>query len=588
ARYLRGASRATSILYMPGYFSPSDIYRNIFGVQFTHMLSPKTFYEISLQKNINRYKTYQMDDRDTSRVYQPIPGYFVDEAPYGYYGYGVNGIDGLSMGGWMNLGRDRSVNSTTSFRFDLTSQVNARNQVKVGLHVSYNDYRINSSTYSPSMSTWTREMKYNVFPYRIGLYVQDKVEFQGFIGNLGVRLDYSDPNGTYLVMSNYDQNLGAGYGKTIESAVTKQTADAELYVSPRLGVSHPITANSKLYFNYGHFRSEPYSSYRFRLQRESNGLVTYLGNPNMTMEKTVAYELGYSQNLLNLMLLNVAAYYKDVSDQPGWIYYENINGTVKYYKAENNNYADIRGFEVTLSKTVGDWITGFVNYTYDVSTSGYFGLQRYFQDINKQRDYLRLNPYQSKPHPIPYARLNLDLHTPESFGPTLYGVHPAGAWNINILADWRAGSYETYNPNSIPGVVDNIRWKDWYNLDLRISKLVRIDRVQVQVYLDISNVLNTKHLSSAGFSDTYDYTYYLESLCFDWEEGDQHGNDRVGDLRPDHVAYNPLEANPDNDPQISARNKERKKSKSYIDNPNIEAFRFLNPRDVIFGIKVNF
>jgi len=588
AGLIRSASRATSILYMPGYYSPSDIFRNVFGFQFTHMLTPKTFYEVSLQNNINRYKTWQMDTRDTTRVNQPITGYLVDEAPYGYWGYGADGIDGLSMGGWMNLGRDRSINKTTTFRADLTSQINPRNQIKTGLSIAYNDYHINSGTYSPSMSTWTRTMKYNVYPYRVGFYTQDKLEFEGFVANLGLRLDYSNPNGTYLSVSSYDKNLGAGYGNSIETTVEKKTAQSELYLSPRLGVSHPITVNSKLYFNYGHFRSEPLSSYRFRLQRESNGLVTFVGDPNMKMELTIAYELGYSQNLFNLMLLNLAAYYKDVSNQPGTVYFENINGTVKYSKAANNNYADIRGFEATLSKTAGDWITGFVNYTYDVSTSGYFGLLSYYQDPNKQRDYLRQNPYQSKPHPQPFARLNLDLHTPTQFGGRYFGIQPLADWSLNLLASWRAGAFETYNPNNIPGVVDNVRWKNYYNVDLRFSKMLQIDRFQVQLYLDMTNVLNTKYLSYAGFSDSYDYSYYLESLCFDWETGDQKGHDKIGDLRPDNVAYKPLLANPENDPAIAAENKKRKQEKSYIDNPNNEALRFLYPRDVLFGIRVNF
>jgi hypothetical protein len=110
----------------------------------------------------------------------------------------------------------------------------------------------------------------------------------------------------------------------------------------------------------------------------------------------------------------------------------------------------------------------------------------------------------------------------------------------------------------------------------------------VQFYLDISNALNTKYLNFAGFADNYDWLDYLESLNFSWEEGVWKGDDRIGDYRPDDVAYDPLEANPNNDPAIKARNDKRKKDRSYIDMPNIRAFTFLNPRDVMFGIKVNF
>ncbi|HNY91614.1 MAG TPA: TonB-dependent receptor [bacterium] len=577
-----------AILYVPGYYSPSAIYRQVHGLKLTHMLSPKTFYEVSLEYQNNRNNTYEMTLRDTSKVYEIVNGYYVDEMPYGYWGYGTNSINGDRMGGWMNLGRDKSVNSTTSFNANLTSQVTSRHQIKTGAQVVYNDYDVNSGTVSPSNNFWNRSMTYNVFPFRVGAFLQDKIEYEGFVANIGVRMDHTNPNTKYMDVEAYDVNLGAGYGQEITSTVEKVATTARTYWSPRLGISHPITNNSKLYFNYGHFRSEPYSSYRFRLQQESNGLVTYLGNPNMEMEKTVSYELGYSQSLFNTMLLNVAAHYKDVSNQAGWVYYHNFKGTVDYYKASNNNYADIRGFEVTLNKQSGDWITGFVNYTYEVSTTGYFGLIRNYENPNQQRAYLRENLYQERPHPRPYARANVDLHTPKGFGPAVAGFRPLESINVSLLGDWRAGGYVTYNPNNIPGVADNVRWKDWFNLDLRLSKALRIAGVESQFYLDFSNVLNIKYLYYASFADNYDYIDYLESLNLDWEKGDEKGSDKIGELRPEDVKYDPLERNPYNDPEITKRNDKRKESKSYIDNPNIDSLWWLHPRDITFGIRINF
>ncbi|RMF62187.1 MAG: TonB-dependent receptor, partial [Calditrichaeota bacterium] len=209
---LLNSSSGNSILYMPGYFSPSSIFRTVMGLKITHVMSPKSYLEFSLQHNVNRYKTYQMALRDTTRRFEIIPGFYVDEAPFGYWGYSVSGIDGMSMGGWMNLGRDRSVNKTTSLRIDWTGQVDAHNQLKAGVQVTYNDYRIRSSTFSPSMPTWTRSMEYDVFPFRVGAYLQDKLEFQGFIANIGLRLDYNDPNAEYFALDPYSQYFKAGYG----------------------------------------------------------------------------------------------------------------------------------------------------------------------------------------------------------------------------------------------------------------------------------------------------------------------------------------------------------------------------------------
>jgi len=583
------ASTGAALLYMPDYISPSDIFRYMAGLQVVHVLSPKTFIEFFAQTNSSRYHTFQSTLRDTSRIYEPVAGYRVDEAPFGYWGYGSTGIDGrTSLGGWMNLDRDQSVNSTTRVRLDATSQVDLRNQVKVGIDYVYNDYNIKTSFVNPSMTTWNLKSFYRVFPYRLGVYLQDKLEFNGFIANLGIRFDHSNSNADYFQLSEYDKSYKAGYGNTIEVTAPKIKSSAFSYWSPRLGISHPISDNSKLYFNYGHFRSEAASMYRFQLQREYNGLVTYVGNPNMTLEKTVAYELGYSQNLMNTFLLNLAAYYKDITNQPGWVRYYNVNNTVQYAKAENNNYQDIRGFEVTLTKRSGAWWSGFINYTYDVRTSGYFGLLYYYQDPTKQKNYLSDNPYQDRTHPRPYFRANIDLHTPARLGPVVAGVRPLADWNLNVLTEWRAGAFDTFNPNNVAGLVDNVQWRDTYNLNLRFSKLINVAKVDVQLYMDLINVFNFKFLSSAGFSDLYDRTAYLESLRFSWENGLQKGDDRVGDFRPDGVAYEPLQENPSNDPEIAKANERRIADKAYIDMPNLTAVTFLNPRNFILGIKVNF
>ena len=584
------AARA-ELLYMPGWYSPAAVYRTMLGAQFNHILSSKTYYEINIQHSINRYDTREMALRDTSKVIEVLPGYYVDEAPYGFWGYSVGSIgDNIILGGWMNLGRDKSIISTTQMRFDYVSQLNRRNQFKSGLQMVFNDYDINSSTVNPGMTTWNRDQIYRVKPYRIGGYVQDKLEFQGFVANLGLRLDYTNANTVFYSLNEYDNMYKVGNGALIEEEAPTEDAKPRWAVSPRLGISHPITEDSKLYFNYGHFYTEPSSTYRFRIQREYNGSVTSIGNPNLNQEKTVAYEVGYSHNLFNQYLINIAGYYKDITDQIGWITYQNINSSVNYSKSDNNNYEDIRGFEITLDKRAGNWFTGFVNYSYMVSTSGYFGLQRYYEDPNLQREYMMQNPALDRPHPRPYFRANFDLHSPADFGPAIGGLYPIGGWNLNILGTWQAGSFTTYNPDYIlgPGVINNVQWKDTYAIDLRLIKTIRVAGTQIQLYADVSNLLNTKFLSYAGFADSRDWDNYVKSLNFDWEKGVEHGNDRIGEYRGWDVAYDPLESNPNNDPEIAARNDERKENKSYIDMPNFQTFTFLNPREIKFGVKISF
>lgn len=581
------SNRGISIPYMPGYYSPGIIYHYIGNVKLLHTLSSRSFYEVRLQYKLSQHNVYKTKDRNTSPVYEIVPGYFVDEAPYGYMGDMLTGIGGMHLGGWMNLGRDSTENATYTFRVDYTKKLNIKNDLKTGIELVYNDYNVRSATVSPALGSWNRTMIYRVYPFRIGAYVQDKLEYEDFIANLGLRLDYSSGNTKKYTLDPFDPFFSPELGAKLEEEAPFEDSKSTLDLSPRLGISHPITENSKLYFNYGHFRSEPFSSYRFRIQRDEGKKITYLGDPNLSKEKTVAYELGYEQGLFNTMLLKVAAYYKNVTKQPGWILYRGLKN-VLYYKAENNNYADIRGFELTLSKHFGHWITGFFNYTYDVRTSGYFGLLQYNEDPQRQQEYLKNNPVMTRTHPQPYARLNLDFHTPSDFGPQWAGFLPMADWSFNLLADWVTGRYETFNPQNLPGIVDDVQWRDWHNVNLRIGKQLRYKRYEIQLYMDIINLFNTKYMSEAGFADAFDRRDYLESLRFPWETGEQKGTDRVGDYRPVGVEYDPLEPNPGNDPAIKARNDERIKNKSYIDMPNITSLTFLNPRSLSFGLRFSF
>jgi len=612
------------LVFVPAWFSPADIYRNRIGVKINHILSPQIYYEFQVQHNIDRYNTFQLTVRDTAQNRDIIPGegeYYVDEAPFGYWGYGISSLgDEIVIGGWMNLGRDKSTINTTSIRFDYTNQLDDRNQFKTGFNIVMNQFDINSFTSSPSKDTWNREQTYKALPFRAGLYLQDKLEFEGLIANLGLRLDYTDANSSYYMLDIYDDLYKASQGDNIEEEAPASEAKAVWALSPRLGISHPITGNSKLFFNYGHYRTEPSSTYRFRIQRESNGLVTSIGNTNLEPEKTVAYTIGYSHNILNAFLLNIAGYYKNVTKEIGWIDYQNINNTVKYSRPDNNRYQDIRGFEITLDKHTGEWITGFINYTYMVNTYGYFGLLKLYEDPNRQREYLQQNPYQERPKPRPYLRANIDLHTPLEFGPSFIHLYPLGGWNMNFLISWEAGLYATYNPNFVlgSGVLNNVQWKDKTNVDLRLTKTIHAEKFQMKFFVDMQNVFNFKYMYDSGFSDAQDYESYMESLHLSWEKGVQHGEDRVGEYRNPGVNFIPMQQ-VESVNQVSAPNertlyydtgddtyyqycddtdwfirdknwvqKEVIDKKAYIDMPNILSLAFLHPRYIRFGVRISF
>lgn len=575
-------STAGASLFVPGSFNPTTIFRSNIGLKLTHQLNTHSFYEVNLQRMYNKYYTDRIAYRDTTKDFEVVPGYFVDEFPYGYVPEGAPTIAGVRTD-WMGFAKDRSENSTITLKMDYTNQINQYNYIKAGIKITYSQFNINTWLDHPK-STNKYYYEWYQDPIRIGFYVQDQVEYDTWIFNGGFRLDLSDSRADWYELDLYDNLLKDNQGFNLESQATRKPSKLITYLSPRMGISHPITINSKIYFNYGHFSSVPPSEYRFLIDRRGTGAVRSLGNPDIIFAKTVAYELGYEHSLFDQYLVKIASYYKDVSDQPDWSKYVSTDGSVSYSVATSNSYQDVRGIEFTLYKKYGTWITGFINYTYHVSTSGYFGVKTYFQNSSDQREYLRENPYLTRPHPAPFARANVDIHTPVDFSP--FGINSPyfGNWNFSFVANWQQGSY--FTNRDFTDIVDAFQWKDYYNVDLKVNKAIRWNKVQISFFVDIANVFDIKLMSLAGFSAGNDYRDYLSSLRLWWEEGAEKGNDKVRDVRDPGVEYQPY--NPVDWKNPTPEEQKILDTKAYIDMPNITSLTYLNPRYITFGIKINF
>lgn len=630
--YLATRTGRRDVLYTWHYLEPQDVTRSLLGATFTHTLNAKTFYEVQLQRTGSAYYVNHGEPRDTSMV-KMIGNMRVDEAPWGWVFPPTEDEGQLDLGGHWGEARDSSETAVWSGRFDITSQVNRYAQVKAGLEYIYSNY----DTQHGEVGFW-RSIAYPTYswerqPTQGAAYAQSKLEFKGMVANLGLRLDYFHAGGEWFDYGQYSRAFSASYGfdeEEIAELEDIQTVQIERQVSlsPRLGVSFPITENSKLYFNYGHFRQMLDPNDIFVIRTITSGAVDWIGNPNHPMPRTVAYELGYEQNLFNQFLLRLTGYYKALDRQPRLVGFTSVDDVVDYSLSLPNNYADIRGFEVSLQKNRGKWFRGFANFTYMASKRGNFGLAEYYESSARQRLYLRSRDdhYQSKPIPEPYARVNLEFIAPEEFGPKVAGINPLGGWHLNLLGNWRAGEVFTWSGGApVAGLRSNIRWKDYYMFDLRLSKNFDTSVGRAMFFADVENVFNIKHLHQfAGFQGDRDFEKYMYSLHLPeatFEDVDTppyefiRGNDRPGAVRKPGAAFVPIEIGalpetgrtrplyyvPDesryyrwNDEAGAFEQADRDfvdqvmEDKAYIDMPNQEYFSFFNPRNIIFGLRLSF
>jgi hypothetical protein len=577
-------------IFAPDYWAPSTIDYMSFGGKFTNVINPTTLYEVTLSSFTSEYSTNPGRVRDTSRIYN-IAGVMLDEAPFGFADFPSTGINGLRMGVGFSNSRDSSVVSVYSAKVDFQSQIDNINNVKAGIELNYTDNIVNYGSVDKFLPSGRSRSTWSNFPIRGALYLQDKLEFEGMVANVGVRFDYSDPQGEWYEYDPYNKAFASENSLGLDTLLKKVTVDKQLDISPRVGISFPISINSKLYFNYGHFRQMPTPENLFLLRRFSdNNAVTRIANPNNPLPKTVAYELGYEQNLFDEFLIRVAGYYKDVSLQSRLVTYISRDNKVSYSRTEPNNYQDVRGFELTLTKNRGEWIQGFINYTYDVRSAGNFGFGTYYQSASLQRNYeaTTSSVYQEKPIPRPFANANIDLFTPSDFGPQAGSISLLGDWRASFVASWTSGYFFSWaGGGSVPGIENNVQWNDYWNIDLRVSKTFKFMGVNLQVFADINNLFDYKYMTTYGFVDNNDYLAYMKSLHLPAEQFDQRfgytnigGSDIPGDYRTG--PYIPWDDN-----ASQSQKDEWTKNKSYIDMPNQEFFAFLNPRDIYWGLKLS-
>ena len=140
------------------------------------------------------------------------------------------------------------------------------------------------------------------------MYLQDKLELGEIVINAGLRLDYFQPNEQYPVeLRTEASNLG--------SEENLEDASAKINLSPRFGISFPISASGAFHVAYGHFYQMPSFQYMYNqplyslTKLQLNG--RRLGNADLEPEKTIQYEIGLQQEVIPTLVVDITAFYKD-------------------------------------------------------------------------------------------------------------------------------------------------------------------------------------------------------------------------------------------------------------------------------------
>lgn len=532
-------------LWHDAALNPVEIGHFRSGLQYSHALSQRTFYEISTEFTAYQTRQEPRGLRDTTGIKQ-IGGRWYNEAPFGYVSSDIGRISEtydilnqfmMSGGG---RGRDNSSYWTWSTSFSMTSQINRHNQVKFGLDFEYASYmerrevnnEASTHNFEERPQYWTY---FDATPLNISGFVQNKLEYGDMIANIGVRFDYMgygtraynlDPTFIFNELP-YTLNNYRGEGEMSFKHLQTGNNVHKMYISPRIGVSHPITTVSKVFFNYGHFYQPPVLDQLYAVRPLTRGAI--VPNLEANWPRTISYETGFEVGLRENYLVSFTGYYKDVQNQ---LSLQNIvswdqDNDIRTF--QNNSYADIRGIEMRVQKVRGRWFQGWASLEYSTRSTGFTGFRYVFEDPLLARDQ-RETINQQRQEPRPSISANLTFMTPRDFGPRTGQNHFLGGWRLVINQSWSDGGKYLTNPDARVGQRRYVDAIDWWNTDLQLTKTFIVGGHSVGFYAQVTNFTNYR-----GFPNPQNMIRYRESLRFPWYQGERKGNDKWGDWNKDHI-----------------------------------------------------
>ena len=219
-------------------------------------------------------------------------------------------------------------------------------------------YYSNEDYYRAAAAAHGRRDGYRAQPIQFAYYAQTRMDWEGMIVNAGVRMDL------WYLGKDYDilQDDGTYRKRPFQSEDRTQ-----LMISPRLGVSHPISERDVIHFTYNYQNQLPSMAYIFTTRDTVDAKVTpgiTVGNPALEPQITVTYEVGLQHLLTDDYVIGVTAYYKNIYNYISTRKMQQEGETAIYwYEFTSEDYGSARGLDFTIARRMYNFISGGASYS---------------------------------------------------------------------------------------------------------------------------------------------------------------------------------------------------------------------------------
>jgi outer membrane receptor protein involved in Fe transport len=481
------------------------------SVSWTQTLSKQTFFELRL----SRYTAHVRGDANGKPFSSYIEPQDIVKYPVRYFNQSSDTVGVVPGDGFYDVGSptvwtDHYMDEYT-VKFDLTNFFTERNKFKTGVEMRFENMQM-----VDMVDPWVKPLGYDNDIYSVktaqgALYAQDNITMSGMILNFGARLDYWMP-GKYVDDVASDTSAGVIISPGLRQQYMNDTFSLfgrrfKARLSPRLGISHPVSDNQSLFFSYGHFSKFPRPQFVYaKLNRTGIRSSLPVGNPNLNPETTVAYELGIRNQLSADDVLTVTAYYKDIFDYVTQATVQRIAalGGAQYYTTYlNSDYGRSRGIEAEYIKRIGDWFRGTFSGSYSISTGksstpdeSLFRLQQGQPENIKERYLIWDRPMQ--------ASVDLNFTVPKE--KPLFGVSGLDDMNLFVRMFYESG--KRYTPQIFTGIdaasgrpqyvtdLNNVNGsigQYWFWIDLNFEKYFDLGFGRLVANIEVQNLLDRKN-----------------------------------------------------------------------------------------------